>query len=170
MDEAFIKKVQPNSPEAEQSVIGAMIMDRDAIADVIDIVNADDFYQKQNGILFEAMTELYREGKPVDLVTLQNKLKKKDVPESMKSLEFIRDLLEVVPTSANAKQYATIVREKATLRKLIKVTEDITTECYLGKPPKSCALSLRSLAPRLSSSGRFSPCGQISCPPPIATR
>ena len=59
--------------------------------------------------------------------------KKKDVPESMKSLEFIRDLLEVVPTSANAKQYATIVREKATLRKLIKVTEDITTECYLGK-------------------------------------
>ena len=128
MDEAFIKKVQPNSPEAEQSVIGAMIMDRDAIADVIDIVNADDFYQKQNGILFEAMTELYR-----DLVTLQNKLKKKDVPESMKSLEFIRDLLEVVPTSANAKQYATIVREKATLRKLIKVTEDITTECYLGK-------------------------------------
>ena len=133
MDEAFIKKVQPNSPEAEQSVIGAMIMDRDAIAAVIDIVNADDFYQKQNGILFEAMTELYREGKPVDLVTLQNKLKKKDVPESMKSLEFIRDLLEVVPTSANAKQYATIVREKATLRKLIKVTEDITTECYLGK-------------------------------------
>ena len=124
MDEAFIKKVQPNSPEAEQSVIGAMIMDRDAIADVIDIVNADDFYQKQNGILFEAMTELYREGKPVDLVTLQNKLKKKDVPESMKSLEFIRDLLEVVPTSANAKQYATIVREKATLRKLIKVTEE----------------------------------------------
>lgn len=77
MDEAFIKKVQPNSPEAEQSVIGAMIMDRDAIADVIDIVSADDFYQKQNGILFEAMTELYREGKPVDLVTLQNKLKKK---------------------------------------------------------------------------------------------
>ena len=78
MDEAFIKKVQPNSPEAEQSVIGAMIMDRDAIADVIDIVSADDFYQKQNGILFEAMTELYREGKPVDLITLQNRLKEKE--------------------------------------------------------------------------------------------
>ena len=89
MDEAFIKKVQPNSPEAEQSVIGAMIMDRDAIADVIDIVNADDFYQKQNGILFEAMTELYREGKPVDLVTLQNKLKKKvsTLQERGKALE-----------------------------------------------------------------------------------
>ena len=89
MDEAFVKKIQPHSVEAEQSVIGAMIMDRDAIADVIDIVDQEDFYQKQNGILFEAMVELYKEGKPVDLVTLQNKLKGKDVPESMKSMEFI---------------------------------------------------------------------------------
>ena len=79
------------------------------------------------------MTELYKEGKPVDLVTLQNKLKEKDVPESMKSLEFIRDLLEAVPTSANAKQYAQIVKEKSTLRKLIRVTEEITEDCYLGK-------------------------------------
>ncbi|MDD4371795.1 MAG: replicative DNA helicase [Anaerostipes sp.] len=133
MDEAFIKKIQPNSIEAEQSVIGAMIMDRDAIADVSDIVNADDFYQKQNGVLFEAMVELYKEGKPVDLVTLQNKLREKDVPESMKSLEFIRDLIEAVPTSANAKQYANIVKDKATLRKLIRVSEEITKECYLGK-------------------------------------
>ena len=106
MDEAFIKKVQPNSPEAEQSVIGAMIMDRDAIADVIDIVSADDFYQKQNGILFEAMTELYREGKPVDLVTLQERLKEKDVPPEISSLEFVRDLVNAVPTSANVKYYA----------------------------------------------------------------
>ena len=85
MDEAFIKKIQPNSMEAEQSVIGAMIMDRDAIADVSDIVTKEDFYQKQNGILFESMTELYKEGKPVDLVTLQNKLKEKDVPEGLLS-------------------------------------------------------------------------------------
>ena len=133
MDEALIKKVQPHSPEAEESVIGAMIMDRDTIADVIDIIDQEDFYQKQNGILFETMKELYREGKPVDLITLQDKLKGKDVPESMKSLEFIRDLLESVPTSANAKQYAKIVKEKATLRKLIKVSEEITAECYLGK-------------------------------------
>ena len=109
MDEALIKKIQPHSAEAEESVIGAMIMDRDAIADVIDMIDQEDFYQKQNGILFETMKELYREGKPVDLITLQDKLKGKDVPESMKSLEFVRDLLESVPTSANAKQYARIV-------------------------------------------------------------
>ena len=129
MDEALIKKIQPHSAEAEESVIGAMIMDRDAIADVIDMIDQEDFYQKQNGILFETMKELYREGKPVDLITLQDKLKGKDVPESMKSLEFVRDLLESVPTSANAKQYARIVKEKATLRKLIKVSEEITAEC-----------------------------------------
>lgn len=140
MDEAFIKKIQPNSVEAEQSVIGAMIMDRDAIADVSDIVSAEDFYQKQHGVLFEAMVELYKEGKPVDLVTLQNKLKEKDVPESMKSLEFIRDLVEAVPTSANAKQYANIVKDKATLRKLIHISEEITKECYLGKEELSTIL------------------------------
>ena len=133
MDEAFIKKVQPNSPEAEQSVIGAMIMDRDAIADVIDIVSADDFYQKQNGILFEAMTELYREGKPVDLVTLQDKLKEKDVPPEISSLEFIGDLIRAVPTSANIKYYANIVAEKATLRRLIRMNEEIANTCYAGK-------------------------------------
>lgn len=71
------RKCSRTARRQNSSSIGATIMDRDAIADVIDIVNADDFYQKQNGILFEAMTELYREGKPVDLITLQNKLKKK---------------------------------------------------------------------------------------------
>ena len=133
MDEAFIKKVQPNSPEAEQSVIGAMIMDRDAIADVIDIVNADDFYQKQNGILFEAMTELYREGKPVDLVTLQDRLKEKDVPPEVCSLDFVRDIMATVPTSANVRSYSTIVHEKAVMRRLIKINEEIANSCYAGK-------------------------------------
>ena len=133
MDEAFIKKIQPHSLEAEQSVIGSMIMDRDAIVVVSDILTKDDFYQGQYGVLYEAMVELYNEGKPVDLITLQNKLKEKDVPESISSLEYIRKLLLGVPTAANAKQYAMIVRDKATLRRLIRVTEDITNQCYLDK-------------------------------------
>ena len=133
MDEAFIKKIQPHSLEAEQSVIGSMIMDRDAIVVVSDILTKDDFYQGQYGVLYESMVELYNEGKPVDLVTLQNKLKEKDVPDSISNLEYIRELLLGVPTAANAKQYAFIVRDKATLRRLIKVTEDITNQCYLDK-------------------------------------
>lgn len=133
MEEAFIKKIQPNNIEAEKSVIGSMIMDRDAIVEAADLLTRADFYQAQYGILFEAMVELYQEGKPVDLVTLQNKLREKDVPEALMSIDFIRDLVASVPTSANAAQYAAIVKDKATLRRLIKTTEDIAAECYLSK-------------------------------------
>ena len=92
MDEALIKRVQPQSIEAEQSVIGAMLMDREAIIAASEIVVADDFYQRQYGVMFEAMVELFNEGKPVDLVTLQDRLKEKDVPPEVCSLEFVRDL------------------------------------------------------------------------------
>ena len=77
MEEAVIKRIMPNSLEAEQSVIGSMIMDRDAIMAASEILIAEDFYHKQYGILFEAMLELFEDGKPVDLVTLQNRLKEK---------------------------------------------------------------------------------------------
>lgn len=133
MDEAFIKKVLPHSSEAEQSVIGSMIMDKDAIVAATEIVSGDDFYEQRFGVLFDAMVELFNEGKPVDLITLQNKLKEKDVPPELCSLEFIRDLITSVPTSANVRYYANIVKEKSTLRQLIKVTEGITNECYLDK-------------------------------------
>ncbi len=133
MDEAFIKKVLPHSSEAEQSVIGSMIMDKDAIVAATEIINGEDFYEQRFGVLFDAMVELFNEGKPVDLITLQNKLKEKDVPPELCSLEFIRDLITAVPTSANVRYYANIVKEKSTLRQLIKVTEGISNECYLDK-------------------------------------
>ena len=79
MDENLMKRVLPHSIEAEQSVIGSMLMDRDAIIAASEIVTADEFYQHQYGVMFEAMVELFNEGKPVDLVTLQDRLKEKDV-------------------------------------------------------------------------------------------
>lgn len=133
MDETFIKKVFPHSTEAEQSVIGSMIMDKDAIVAASETITGEDFYEQRYGVLFDAMLELFNEGKPVDLITLQNKLKEKDVPSELCSLEFIRDLITSVPTSANVRYYANIVKEKSTLRQLIKVTESITNECYLDK-------------------------------------
>ena len=75
MEEALIKRILPHSMEAEQSVIGSMILDRDAILVASEILTSDDFYQKQYGIIFDAMVELCNEGKPVDLVTLQNRLR-----------------------------------------------------------------------------------------------
>ncbi len=80
MDEALIKRILPHSIEAEQSVIGSMLMDRDAIIAASEIVTAGDFYQHQYGVMFEAMVELFNENLPVDLITLQNRLKEKDVP------------------------------------------------------------------------------------------
>lgn len=133
MEEAILKRILPHSIEAEQSVIGSMIMDRDAIVAAAEIVTETDFYSKQYGILFETMIELNDEGKPVDLVTLQDRLREKDVPAEVSSLEFVRDLITAVPTSANIKYYAEIVAEKSTLRKLIKLNEEIANTCYVGK-------------------------------------
>ncbi len=133
MDELAIKRILPHSAEAEAAVIGSMIMDREAIVVASEIIMGDDFYNKQYGILFDTMVELNDRGYPVDLVTLQDKLKEKDVPPEVSSLEFIRDLLEMVTTSANIKYYANIVAEKSTLRKLIKLNEEIANTCYAGK-------------------------------------
>ena len=79
MEETLIKRVMPNSLEAEQSVIGSMIMDKDAIVTAMEILIKEDFYHQQYGILFDAMVELYNSSQPVDLVTLQNKLKEQPV-------------------------------------------------------------------------------------------
>ena len=132
-DEALIKRILPHSIEAEQSVIGSMVMDREAITVASELICGDDFYSKQYGVVFDTMVELSDAGKPVDLVTLQDKLKEKDVPPEVSSLEFIRDLVTAVPSSANIKYYANIVAEKSTLRKLIRLNEEIANTCYAGK-------------------------------------
>lgn len=135
MDEALIKRVPPHSIEAEQSVVGAMLMDKDAITTASEIISGEDFYQTAYGVVFDSVVELFNEGKPVDLITLQNRLKEKDVPEEISSLEFVRDLIAAVPTSANIKYYAEIVAEKSLLRKMIKMNDEITNACYLAKEP-----------------------------------
>ena len=133
MDEAVLKRVLPHSMEAEQSVIGSMIMDREAIVVASEMICGEDFYNKSYGVLFDSMVELNDQGQPVDLVTLQNRLKEKDVPPEISSLEFIRDLITAVPTSANIKYYANIVAEKSVLRRLIRLMEEIANNCYAGK-------------------------------------
>ena len=133
MEEALIRRVMPNSLEAEQSVIGAMIMDKEAVMVAAELLVREDFYHQQYGIVFEAITELYNENQPVDMVTLQGRLQKKDVPPEISSLEYVGELVTAVPTSANIKYYANIVKEKSTLRRLIKVTEGIANQCYLDR-------------------------------------
>ena len=112
------------------------------------------------------MVELFNEGKPVDLVTLQNRLKEKDVPPEVSSLEFVRDIITTVPTSANVKYYATIVKEKAVLRRLIRVNEEIANDCYLGRDPLETILAdtEKKIFDLLQSrsSGEFVPIRQVA--------
>ncbi len=140
MEEALIRRIQPHSIEAEQSVVGAMLMDRDAIITAVEIIHADDFYDRRFGTVFEAMVELYTEGKPVDLVTLQERLREKKAPPEISGVEFLRELVAGVSISANARQYATIVYEKAMLRRLIKTSEGIADECYAAAEPLDAIL------------------------------
>lgn len=166
MDEELIRRVKPHSLEAEQSLVGAMLMDRDAIIAATEIVTAKDFYDKRYAAMFSAILELYTESKPVDLVTLQDRLREKDVPPEVSSLEFVRDIMYSVPTSANAKQYAKIVYEKAVLRRLIQINEEIADACYAGKEPMENILEVTEkkvfdlLKDR--SGGDFTPIRQIA--------
>jgi replicative DNA helicase len=136
MDENVIKRQLPYSMEAERSVIGSMLMDREAIVTASEMIKRADFYNQQYGIIFESIVELFNEGKSVDLITLQERLKEKDLPPEATSIDFTRELLMGVITSTNIKQYAQIVADKSLLRKIIKVNEEITKKCYQGK--ESC--------------------------------
>ncbi len=132
-EENLLKRVAPNSIEAEQSVVGAMLLNREAIEVANEIVTKDDFYNKQLGVIVETMVELDRSGSAVDYVTLQNRLREKNVSPQMSSAEYIANLVDSVPTSANVKYYAQIVSDKATLRKLIRVSEETINTCYVGE-------------------------------------
>lgn len=130
MDEASIRRVQPNDAMAEQAVVGAMIKDNEMIPVASEIVTPDDFYSPKYGKIFEVILEMNDAGSSVDILTLRDKLKEKNVPEEYSSLETLRDLLMSVPTAANIRNYARIVSKNATLRRLIKAADEITEECY----------------------------------------
>ena len=132
MEETLLKRTLPHSIEAEQSVIGSMLMDKDAVIVALDMISSEDFYSRQYAILYETMLELFNEGKEMDLVVIQDRLREKNVAPELSSLDFIKEIITTVPTSANIKYYATIVKEKSTLRTLIKLNEDIANSCYVG--------------------------------------
>ena len=132
MEEAVVKRILPHSMEAEQSVIGSMIMDAEAVLAASEILMAEDFYAKQHKLMFEAMVQLYAEGRAVDLVTLKDRLEQNGAPPEISSVEVIRELLNSVPTSVNVRHYANIVKEKAVLRNIIRANEEISSRCYAG--------------------------------------
>ncbi|WP_027436901.1 replicative DNA helicase [Lachnospira multipara] len=132
MDEAIVTRQMPSSIEAEASVVGSMMLDRQAILTASEQLTQEDFYYGNYGIMFQTIVDMNNEGKPVDIVTLQERLKEKDAPPQVYNLDFIRNLLASVPTSANIRHYAGIVKDKALLRSIIRTTESIANDCYAG--------------------------------------
>ncbi|MCR5223344.1 MAG: replicative DNA helicase [Lachnospiraceae bacterium] len=130
MDETVIKRVMPHDTPAEQSTIGCMLMSKDAIAIAAETLNKDDFYGKQYGILFEAITSLFNEGKAVDPVILNSRLKEMQLPEGIDTQSLLQEVVASVPNSSRVAQYADSVRKNSVLRKLIRVSQTIENSCY----------------------------------------
>ncbi|MCR5201665.1 MAG: replicative DNA helicase [Lachnospiraceae bacterium] len=135
MADEVIREVPPHDTNAENAVIGSMLMDRDVISEVSEIINKDDFYGPQYGIIFETIVEMYKKDQEVDNVTLPDALKAKGLPAEYMSVEFIRNLYTSVPVSTNAKDYAKIIFEKAQLRRLINSSRRIMNGCYSDNIP-----------------------------------
>ena len=123
-------RVMPSSIEAEQSVIGAVFVDRDALITVSGILRPEDFHHAVYRHIYEAMLEMNEKGQSIDPVTLQDNLRQKNFPEDMYSFERLRDLSMAVPSSVRVAEYAGIVKEKALLRSLIKTADTIINDCY----------------------------------------
>lgn len=127
---SIISRIPPHNIEAEQSVLGSMLLDKEAIASATEILKGEDFYSQQHTEIFNAVVELYRLNMPVDLVTLSNKFKNTDVLEKVGGITYLTQLLNSVPTSTNVKYYCKIVEEKSVLRNLIIASSEILEDSY----------------------------------------
>jgi len=123
-------KIPPQNQEAEESLLGAILIDNENLLDILEVLTPEDFYKSAHGIIFSAITELFNEDEPVDLITLSNKLREKGEFEKAGGAFFLAKLTDTVPLPSNSKHYAKIVREKATLRRLIEKAAHITKLCY----------------------------------------
>ena len=124
------ERVPPNNLEAEESVLGSMMLSSDAIADVVEIVQPADFYRSANGKIFGTLREVYGRGDPVDAITAVEELKRRDLLSGVGGHLYIHELVERVPTPAAAASYARIVAETALLRRLIGAAADIMEMAY----------------------------------------
>ena len=118
-------KVPPHDIEAEQAVIGSMLTDRDAVVSAIEVLKQEDFYREDNRAIYEAILNLYNRAEPIDIITVKSELEAMGKFEQVGGLEYLAELPDKVPTTANAMKYIKIVEEKAALRNLIKTANEI---------------------------------------------
>ncbi|PIX21773.1 MAG: replicative DNA helicase, partial [Deltaproteobacteria bacterium CG_4_8_14_3_um_filter_45_9] len=132
MNEADLSshKLPPQNIEAEQSILGGILIENEAVNRVMEILDADDFYRDAHRKIFNALINLSERDEPADLITLTNELRKIDQLDFIGGASYLASLIDSVPTAANIEYYAKIVKEKAILRKLIQTSTDIITQSY----------------------------------------
>lgn len=125
-----ICRIPPHSVESEQSILGSILLDKEAIITVTETIKPEDFYKEAHKIIYECMMKLNNKNEPIDLITLTEELKKQGHLEDIGGISYITSLSTIVPTTSNVKYYADIVKEKSVLRKLIRVSNDILNLGY----------------------------------------
>ena len=127
------QKVPPHSNEAEQSVLGAMLLDKEAISSVTESIKGEDFYREAHREIFEAVVEIFNKGEPVDLITLAERLKSRKTLDVVGGVSYLTSLMDMVPVTHNVRHYSRIVEDKALLRRLILTSSDIMQRSFEGK-------------------------------------
>ena len=126
----MIQRIPPNSLEAEQSVLGAMLLDKEAISTASEVLKGDDFYREVHKEIYEAIVDIYNDSDPVDLITITEKLKGRNTIDAVGGITYLTQLMNIVPTTHNIGQYVKIVEQKSLLRKLIRSSNEIISKCY----------------------------------------
>jgi replicative DNA helicase len=130
MELGFTDRVPPHSTEAEQSVLGSILLDKEILSDIAGELKSEDFYMEQHREIYEAILDLYDQNKPIDLITVSDQLTKRGTLQKVGDYEYLSNLAISVPTTANALHYASIVEEKSLLRKLIQASNEISKKSY----------------------------------------
>lgn len=127
---AELMKTPPHNLESEQCVIGSIIMEEETMVPVAEILDIEDFYIDAHKVIYESMLELNNERKPIDMVTVSNRLKEKGYLDQVGGVTYLTSITNMIPTTSNVKVYAEIVKKNSTLRKLIKASNDIISMGY----------------------------------------
>ena len=149
MAKKFSIKLPPQNIEAEQSILGSILIDKDAITKVADILTPEDFYQPSHEKIFEIILELYDKNQPIDILTVTSRLKEKDILKDVGGSSYLAELTNQVPTSSHVQNYAKIVKEKRVLRDLIKASAEITEDAF--EPSRDVEEMLDTIEQRIMS-------------------
>ena len=140
MADELLARQMPHSLEAEQAALGAMLIDSDCIKDVMDKLQPEDFYIRQNKEIFETILSMFSYARPVDGITVAEEMQKNGVYDDLTTRKYLAQLIEITPTSANVMEYVSIIRDKALMRSLAKAAGEILTQVQEGGGEASATL------------------------------